>query len=49
MGSPLGQILVENIMVKLENKLVPKLKQHIINWRRDVDNNFVYVKNGSIE
>ena len=36
-------------MVELENTLVPKLKQHIINWTRYVDNNLVYVKNGSIE
>ena len=36
-------------MVELENTLVPKLKQHIINWTRYVDNNLVYVKDGSIE
>ena len=36
-------------MVELENTLVPKLKQHIKNWRRYVDDTFVYLKNGSKE
>ena len=31
MGSPLGPILAEVFMVKVENTLVPKLKQHIKN------------------
>ena len=45
MGSPLGPILAGIFMVELENTLVPKLKQHIKNWRRYVDDTFVYVKN----
>ena len=49
MGSPLGLILVGIFMVEPENTLVPKLKQHIKNWRRYVEYSFVYVKNGSIE
>ena len=49
MGSPLGPILAGIFMVELENTLVPKLKQHIKNWRRYVDDTFVYVKNDSIE
>ena len=36
-------------MVELENMLVPILKQYTKNWRRYVDDTFVYVKNGSIE
>ena len=49
MGSPLGPILAWVSMVELANMLVPKLKQHIKNWRRYVDDTFVYVKNCSIE
>ena len=49
MGSPLGPILAGIFMVELENTLVPKLKQHIKNWRHYVDVTFIYVKNGSIE
>ena len=49
MGSPLGRILAGVFIVKLENTLVPKLKQHIKNWRRYVDDTFLYVKNSSIE
>ena len=49
MGSPLGRILAGVFIVKLENMLVPKLKQHIKNWRRYVDDTFLYVKNSSIE
>ena len=48
-GSPLGLILAGISMVELENTLVLKLKQNIKNWRRYVDDTFVYVKNGSIE
>ena len=36
-------------MVGIKDKLVSKLEQHIKNWRRYVDDTFVYVKNGSIE
>ena len=49
MGSPLGPILAGIFMTELENTLVPELKQCIKNWRRYVDDTFVYVKNGSIE
>ena len=49
MGSPLGPILAETFMVELESALVPKLKQHIKNWRHYGDDTFLYVKNGSIE
>ena len=36
-------------MVGIKDKLVSKLEQHIKNWRRYLDDTFVYVKNGSIE
>ena len=49
MGSPLDPILAWISMVELENMLVPILKQYTKNWRRYVDDTFVYVKNGSIE
>ena len=49
MGTPLGPLLADIYMVELENTLVPKLKQHIKNWRRYVDDTFVYLKNGSKE
>ena len=49
MGLPLSPILARNFMAQLENTLVPKLKQHIKNWRRYADDNFIHVKNGSID
>ena len=36
-------------MVGIKDELVSKLEQHIKNWRRYLDDTFVYVKNGSIE
>ena len=38
-----------NFYGKLEITLVPKLKQHVHNWKRYVDDTFVYVKNDSIK
>ena len=49
MISPLGPILAGIFMVKLEITLVPKLKQHVYNWKRYVDDTFIYVKNDSIK
>ena len=49
MESPLAPIPARIFMVELEKTLVPILKQHIKNWRRYVDDIFIYVKNGSIE
>ena len=49
MGSSLDPVLAGIFMIELENMLVPKLKQHIKNWRRYADDTFVYVKNGSID
>ena len=49
MGLPLSPMLAGSFMTQLENTLVPKLKQHIKNWRRYADDTFVYVKHGSID
>ena len=49
MGSPLGPVLANIFMVELESVLVSKLNDHVKNWRRFVDDTFVYVKRGSIE
>ena len=49
MGSTLGPILAEVFMVQLKNMLIPKLKQHIKNWRHYADDSSVNVKNGSID
>ena len=35
-------------IIELENMLVPKLRQHMQNWRRYEDDNLAYMKNGSI-
>ena len=49
MGSTLGPILAEVFMVQLKNMLIPKLKQHIKNWRHYADDTYVNVKNGSMD
>ena len=48
-GFPLGPVLANVFMVKLENTLIPRLHQHIKIWRRCVDDTFAYVKNESID
>ena len=49
LGSPLGLILANVFMVKLENTLVPWLNQHVKKSWHDVDDTFAYVKNESID
>ena len=49
LGAPLGPVLANVFMVELESLLVPKLNDHVKNWRRFVDDTIVYVKRGSIE
>ena len=49
MGSPLGPILANVLMLELENTLVSRLHQHAKKCRRYVDNIFPYFKNESIE
>ena len=43
MGSSLGPILANIFMMKIENKLVPRLHQHVKKWRCYVDDTFAYV------
>ena len=49
LGSPLGLILANLFMVKLENTLVPWLHQHVKKSWHYVDDTFAYVKNESID
>ena len=49
MGSPLGPILANVLMVELGNTLVPKLHQYVKKWRHYVDDTFAYVRNESID
>ena len=49
MGSPLGPVLAEILMVNLERLLVPKLNVYINFWRRYVDDTITFVKKGSVE
>ena len=49
MGSPLGPVIANIFMVELETTLVPKLEDHVQNWRRFVDGTFASVKIGSVE
>ena len=49
MGSPLGPVLAKIFMVELESVLFPKLNDHVKDWRRFVDDTFVYLNLGSTE
>ena len=49
MGSRLGPILANVLMVELGNTLVPKLHQYVKKWRHYVDDTFAYVRNESID
>ena len=49
MGSSLGPILANIFMMKIENKLVPRLHQHVKKWRCYVDDTFAYVRNESVD
>ena len=49
MDSPLRSVMATIFMVELETTLVPKLKNHVHNWRRFVDDMFEYIKVGSAE
>ena len=49
MGSLLEPILANVFMVELENTLVPRLHQHVREWRGYVDDTFAYVRNESID
>ena len=43
MGSPMEQLLSNTFMIPLEDNALPKLRSCICNWRRYVDDAFVYV------
>ena len=47
MGSPLGPVIAGIFMVELETTLCPLLKNHIILWRRYVDDILCIIKQGS--
>ena len=47
MGSPLGPVHAEIIMVELENCIVPRLNSHLRFWKH-IDNTLTIVKEGSI-
>ena len=49
MDSPLRPVIANIFMVELESVLIPKLINHVKNWRRLVNETFAYVKRGSIE
>ena len=49
MGSPLGPMLVNVILMELENTLIPRLHQHVKKPSHYVDDTFAYVKNESID
>ena len=49
MDSPLRPVIANIFMAELESVLIPKLINHVKNWRRLVNETFAYVKGGSIE
>ena len=49
MGSPLGPVIANIFMVKLEELMVPKLAGKMSLWYRYVDDTFTFVKDGEIE
>ena len=48
MGSTLGPVLVEILMVHLESILIPKLMEHVKPWKRYVDDAISIIKETSI-
>ena len=49
MGSPLGPVIANIFIVKLETSSVTKLEDHVQKWRRFVDSLFAYLKTGSVK
>ena len=49
MGSPLGPVIANIFMSKLEGELVPKLNQKMSVWLRYVDDTFAFLKEEDIE
>ena len=48
-GYPLGPVLSGIFMVELENNLVPTLSNHLMSWKRYVDDTSCFIKEDSIE
>ena len=48
MGSPLGPTLAGTFMVELERSVVPKLSEHMMPWKRFVDDTITCIKTTSI-
>ena len=46
MGSPLGPVLANVLMVHLEETIAPRLQDAMPEWRRYVDDTFTVVKKG---
>ena len=49
MGPPLGPVLSRIFMAELENTLVPTLSNHLMSWKRYVDDTNCFIKEDSIE
>ena len=49
MGLTLGPILVGTIMLELETKTVPTIMNHVLNWKRFVEDTLGYVKSNKVE
>ena len=49
MGFPLGPVLSGIFMEELENTLVPTLSNHLMSWKRYVDDTNSFIKEDSIE
>ena len=48
MGSPLGPVLANIFMVKLERNIISTLSNDILLWKRYVDDTFCFIKLTSI-
>ena len=43
MGLPLGPLLANVFVISLEDNTLPKLELYLCNWKRYVDDTFVYI------
>ena len=49
MGSPLGPVIANIFMIKLENSILPNLTKYITFWKRYVGDTICFVKLGTTE
>ena len=49
MGLPLGPVLANDFMIKLETTLIPNLNSKLPSWRCFVDDSISFVEKGSIK